>query len=197
MNPFSHFHNDLVTITKPDGSIVAENVKADVQTNMIFIDVTHIPIEMGDIISRSLPSGIVESFVVEDPGFHAKFGSIPAGYQIKVSRKGAQPKGHIVHQYHATGPNSRINIASFDASANVVNASNSDELFAKLATALEAIGHDAERERMRQEVDQLKAAVGTPSFGEQYQNFIASTAAHITILTPFIPALTALATTHH
>ena len=160
---FAQFFKDLVTIAKPDGTVVSPAVRADVQTKMIFINDASLPIEVGDVIFRTLPSGVVEAFVVEDPGFHAAFGGIPAGYQIKVRRKGSEPKPHTVN-YNLTGPNSRINIASHDASQNVVNASGADELFASLRNALETgIAQENERLQLLEEVERLKATVGTRS----------------------------------
>jgi len=36
----------------------------------------------------------------------------------------------------------------------------------------------------------MEAAKGTSGFTQKYQNFIASAANHMTVLAPFIPALT-------
>jgi hypothetical protein len=45
---------------------------------------------------------------------------------------------------------------------------------------------------MLDRLDALKAAEGKPTFGERYREFVASAADHMTLLAPFLPALTAL-----
>lgn len=186
---FANLYTDQITISKPDGRVLGL-VQASVQSKGIYFDDPHLPIEVGDVISRALPNGIVERYVIEDTGYHTAFHSIPANYQTKVRRQDAKPRPAPV-QFHATGPNARINIGSVDASHNVVEG-GTEELFAALTQALQAIPDANERNRVLAIVEALKSEVGKPSFAERYQGFIASAAAHIEIIAPFIGPFTAL-----
>jgi nucleoside phosphorylase len=81
---FNGFHNASVTLVKPDGSRI-DGIPAVVQPKLIIIDNAAIPVEEGDVIERTLPSGVVERYTVVDPGFHDGLG-IPAHYQIRFKR---------------------------------------------------------------------------------------------------------------
>ena len=83
---FDMFKNDLVTISKPDGRIF-ENVRADVQSEQIFISDKNIPLENGDKIKRVLPSGVIEVYVVLDNGFFHGGNGLHGGYQAKVRKE--------------------------------------------------------------------------------------------------------------
>jgi hypothetical protein len=90
---------DTVNLVKPNGDRI-EDIAANVQPSMIFIWDGSLPIEEGDKITRVLPNGLPESYLVLDRGFYAKRGSFPDHYQIKVrkessiavSREQAQPR---------------------------------------------------------------------------------------------------------
>jgi hypothetical protein len=73
---------------------------------------------------------------------------------------------------------------------NVVTRSD-QQIFADLRQTIEsglADGH--ERADILEKLTALEAAKGSATFGRQYADFIAAAANHITLLTPFIPALT-------
>ncbi|MFG1312048.1 hypothetical protein [Xanthobacter autotrophicus] len=122
--PFADMMNDFVTLVKADGTVAKENMSASVQNGKIFTMDTSIPIEPGDHFLRTLPNGLVEDFIIDDPNYYAEFGSIPASYQTKVHRSrqpAAQPQTVINNiTNHVSGPNSRVNISSTDNSMNIV-----------------------------------------------------------------------------
>jgi hypothetical protein len=186
---FQRFYTDEIVISKPGGEVLGV-IRASVQSKGIYFDDPHLPIEIGDRISRSLPNGVVERYIIEDTGYHRAFHNIPAHYQMKVRREGAAPHPSPV-QYQVTGANARINIASVDASYNV-NEGGTEALFEALKRALQSIGDIQERARVLDEADALREEVGKPSFAERYRRFIASAAAHIEIIAPFVAPLTAL-----
>lgn len=76
---------DKVTLLKNNGQKI-EDIPAHVQSNMIFIQDSTIPIEEGDRIIRILPSKVEEAFIVIDRGFQSGFRGIKAHYQVKVSK---------------------------------------------------------------------------------------------------------------
>ncbi|MFM9958518.1 MAG: hypothetical protein ACKVZJ_10610 [Phycisphaerales bacterium] len=87
------------------------------------------------------------------------------------------------------GPNTRVNIHSVDNSTNT-NTIVSSQVFADLRAALTRVDAPAEDiERLRAKVDALEAAAGQPGFLDRYNDFIASAANHMTVISPFLPAL--------
>lgn len=83
---FEEFMRDKVSLVKRNGEII-ENITACVQSKMIHIDDAQIPLEEGDRLLRKLPNGLVESYIVEDRGFHEEFMDFKAHYQAKVRKE--------------------------------------------------------------------------------------------------------------
>ncbi|MGI0134197.1 MAG: hypothetical protein ACREBW_04485 [Candidatus Micrarchaeaceae archaeon] len=76
---------DTLILQKPDGQQFP-GVKANVSSKQILIPDVRLPIEAGDKITRKLPNGLTETFIVDDPGFHEWFSGIEAHFQVKVHR---------------------------------------------------------------------------------------------------------------
>lgn len=112
--------NDRVTVERADGSR-REDVPARVTQNLIVIPDVSVPLAPGDVILRELPSGLVQRYVVVDPGFRAKFHAFPAHYQATYRLEGKEPAGQPGYSVHVSGENARVNINSTDNSTNVVH----------------------------------------------------------------------------
>lgn len=190
----NRFMSDRVTLVKKDGQRI-EDIPANVQTKKIFIDDASIPIEEEDKIVRTLPNGLVESYVVLDRGYYGAFGGLKAHYQVEV-RKETRPQTESGKTtiYNLHGANSRVNIGSHDASTNIVNVTE-QTLFAEMQRVAAEIADPDQRNVITEAVKELEAARGTPQFVARYQSFIAAAANHMTLFTPFLPALTNLLTT--
>lgn len=92
--------------------------------------------------------------------------------------------------FNLHGAHSRVNIQSQD---NSVNTSNqiTENLFADIRqTVQNHVQNDSDRTRILSNLEELEAAKGTSNFIKKYQDFIASAADHLSLLSPFIPALT-------
>ena len=169
-----------------------------VQSGLILTDNPKIPIEDGDQFERQLPSGIVDVFTVVDSGFQQRFHDIPPHYQSKVRKNTAgsppSPRPAAVPQvvYNLIGPNARVNIQSSDLSTNVVSV-ESAVLFDNLREVIRKSSLDSTVSRqLIQNVSAMQSAVGTKTFGERYKEFITVAADHMTLVAPFLPALTQL-----
>lgn len=189
---FKDFMTDRVTLVKKDGRRF-EGLPASVQSGLIMTEDPRIPIEDGDNFVRQLPSGVTEMFVVLDAGFNQAFHGIAAHYQSKVEKTTARKAvsgNHIV--YNLIGSNARVNINSSDSSTNVVNV-ESHQLFDNLQ---QTVGHAVQNDDLRREllkcIDEMRASAGTPSFGTRYKDFISLAADHLSLVAPFLPALTQL-----
>lgn len=178
---------DQIDVVSPEGQ-VRSRVPGYYDGEGFVIDEMSVDVRPGDEIRRGLPSGQEEAFVVADPKY---FGSGPFGphYQIKVSRRGQFPR-HAGGNYalSVSGPNARINIHSTDNSTNIANSNN---VFSEVRSALEAAGLPPEK---LVEVDtrlaEMTAAKDKGTFAKAYQSFIGSVADHITVVAPFLPAIT-------
>jgi len=95
-----------------------------------------------------------------------------------------------VNVYHVYGHQPRWNMNSTDHSVNVVSAS-SEQIFANLRQQIaEQVPAGEEQNDILDRLSQLEQAQGSRSFGQKYSDFIASAANHMSLIAPFIPALT-------
>jgi hypothetical protein len=186
-------HRDTVSLIKQSGQRF-DGIKAGVQEKMIFIHDATLLAEDGDIIERVLPNGITERFTILDTGFHKGLHSIPDHFQMKVRKETSlMPGGQatVSHTYNLHGANARVNISSTDNSQNFADTSN-QALFADIRKALESIPDAAEREGLLPYADELEKSQGTPAYMPAYQAFVQNAANHMTLVGPFIPALSKL-----
>ena len=185
---------DRVTLVKTTGERI-KNIHASVDSGRIFVADGNVPIEDGDILERTIPSGMTESFEVLDACFYQ--GSPPRiapFYDCKVQKSTAKPRGNASSQhtiYNVIGPNAKVNIHSPDSSTNVVNVDEVKVLFDDLRSTIETGITDADlREKLMHNAREMEAAVGTPTFTDWYRDFVALSANHISVFGPFVQALT-------
>ena len=82
---FRQVLNDVLVLHKPDGRVFPD-VKAHVSSKAILIIDVRLPIEAGDRLTRSLPNGLLDEFIVDDPGYQQGLEGIPSHFQVKVHR---------------------------------------------------------------------------------------------------------------
>lgn len=194
MSMFKQFNNENVTLVKANGER-HEDIEASVQSDMIFIDDASLPIEEGDVIIRKLPNGLVEKYKVLDRGFHEKFSSISAHYQVKVQKLSGIKQSKSGKTVYNLGDNSRVNINSNDSSINIINM-ESKHLFAEIKSKVEEnVESENERQELIRRLNELEKSHNTPSFSEKYAEFMAIAANHTTVLAPYFPALAQLLVT--
>lgn len=176
---------DTLSVVRQTGER-RDGVRCAVSRTTITTQKADFPLEEGDTFERKLPTGVTEYFRVLNSGYQSAFGGIPAHYQAKIEKTTTLPSVNATRSvYNISGPGARVNIGSVDRSVNVVNVSTM-ELFARIREAL-ADGAPAE---VCARLDELEAARGTPDALSAYQRFISAAANHMTVLAPFLPALT-------
>ena len=185
-------------VDMPFGTLATENLrvcpqngdapiptKGRVAGSIILINDARVPLRVDDAVERSLPSGIVERFIITDPGYHETVGhGIPSHYQAKFRREDAAPSRSPMSAIHVTGDHARINVGSVDHSTNSIQylaaSGQNDELASELrALRLEllskagdapenysAIGVIATAESAATEGDEAKAAAGLRTLGK-------------------------------
>jgi hypothetical protein len=189
---FSHFAQSELKIVAPDG-FVRSVEKGIIDSKLATIPNKNAIIFAGDEIRRTLPNGIEETFEVIDPVFYDGMrGAIPAHFQVKIRRKGSFPAGTGGnYTFNVSGPNARVNIGSHDRSQNIV-ADNS--VFNDLKNAVKTgLPESEERSRLLHLIESLENKTGDRTgFTSAYQDFISAAANHMTVVAPFLPALTKL-----
>ena len=189
---FSGFPTEKVRIIKQDSSVI-DDVKALVQSKMVFVDDGTIDIEEGDIIERTIPSGSKEQYLVIDRGFHKGMHGIPDHYQIVVEKQSNLKKTdreQVINQYNITNAD-KVNIHSTDNSITYQLTANDRSIMDTIRTLARGLENE---EEIISATDQMQENIGKQSFAEKYNAFIQSVANHMTIFAPLIPALSALLT---
>ncbi len=83
----------------------------------------------------------------------------------------------------------KVNVKSEDYSTNV-SINIKGNVFGEIVEAIKSADiADNEKEKLIRDVSELEKSVGDDSFISKYKNFLQATANHMTILAPFIPAL--------
>jgi hypothetical protein len=195
---FGDLLHDQITLVKKDGTVFKEGVPASVQSKMIFIHDTTLPIEEGDHILRKLPSKLNEDYVVIEATYYK--GYLPH-WEIKFKKSGGPAASvqtivnNIVNNnivYNFSGHNARANINSTDNSNNEV-VENSEKVFSELAEVLrQNVDQQDARTELIRLVEEMRLGARAGTFTEKYRNFMAAAADHMTIIAPFLPALSQL-----
>lgn len=122
--PLRDLMRDKVTLVKKDGTVVREGMQAQVSSGKIITFDADLPLEPGDHFLRTLPSGLVEDYEVDDPNFIAGIHDIPSSFQARVhrTREAVAPQQQVVQRItaHFHGSNSRLTVG-IDNSVNIVN----------------------------------------------------------------------------
>lgn len=156
---------DKVTLVKKNGTILRSDIPAGVTAGQVTTFVTDLPIEVGDHFLRQLPNGLVEDFIVDDPGFQSGIaGAIPRHFQVKVHRSDAPAAlpQTIIANFH--GPNSRMNVNSEDNSVNVAFGISSEQLagFVAQVRANMAVLPAEQQTAIAEPIAVLEAEIGSP-----------------------------------
>jgi hypothetical protein len=103
--------------------------------------------------------------------------------------------GTVTNVYHVNGYNSRVNINSTDSSTNSVTIST-EQVFAKLQQVIsEGVEAGSTRDLMLSSLDEMRKTEKHPTFAQRYTDFISCAADHMTLVAPFIPALSEILAT--
>lgn len=141
-----------------------------------------------------MQSGLVEEFIVEDPGYQAGIPPhINPHYQAKIRRSDtpSTPAQTIIN--NVSGPNARVNINTEDNSNNLAMTSQTHTVFKELRKAADEADLQSETlEEIKAAIRKMEDAQGSAGFVEEYQVFMAAAANHMTIFAPFLPALASM-----
>jgi hypothetical protein len=172
-----------------------ENLKAQVQEDKILVLTSTLPISEGDELRRKLPNGTTEEYDIGHVQFQVATLDFPGMITVYVRKQGSELHARlrtVQNVYKLTGANPMVNVNSVDSSVNVLTV-NSETLFSDLAKVIrEQVEGTELRDQLSATVQQMEQTRGTPEFTSSFQSFIALAANCMTIVLPFIPALTQL-----
>ena len=189
-----NFMRDIVAVKHRDGTN-SDNIRALVDSNKIFINDVTIPISIGDRITRELPSGQEETFIVTDYHLYSGSRTIRDFYEISYERE--ELRTHHAQQRSVNvnvegSPQARVTLNATDQSVNVISNQN-EVIFEQLRALLEESIADMEiRNLLLEKVDEMERSRGSGSFTMAYKEFISAAADHMTILAPLLPMLSAM-----
>ncbi len=110
--------------------------------------------------------------------------------QIDRRRLMAKKQNSPTTNYYVQGENARVNVNSTDHSVNIVMKSR-EEFFAAIRQRIESGVSDPEKKgKILNALAAMEESHGKPSFAQRYTELIGTAADHLSLLTPFIPALT-------
>jgi len=149
------------------------------------------------VLVRTVTNGVVERYGVLDVMYQKGHGgNLPAITHVKYRKEGAKlpslsaSASHVT--YNVTGSNARINVQSQDSSTNVVNITV-ERLFTDLANAIsKAPLADEEKTSVLHAVQDMQLTQGTEGYGSAFQRFMSLASNCMTVVTPFLPAITQL-----
>ena len=180
-----------------EGSTIEVRGQLSSKKNEILVHGDQTVISVDDVLVRALSNGVVERYGVLDVLYQKGHGSdLPAVTHVKYRKEGAQlpslaaAASHVT--YNVTGSNARINVHSQDSSTNVVNVTV-ERLFTDLGNAISnAPLADDEKTSVLLAVQAMQSAQGTEGFGSAFQRFMSLASNCMTVVTPFLPAITQL-----
>jgi hypothetical protein len=189
-NPFQQFQTDTIRVISKASGNVSADLKAHVTKDTINLYDLSVDVTEGDIIERDLPNNRTEKYEVLIADYKNAFSVIPAHYILNVRKTTAIiPTSNSNTVYNLHGNNSRVYHNSEDKSNNIVNES-SDNLFDLLKDVIQ--DKISDNRKLLSLLNELEESKGKSGYLEKYTAFISNAANHITLISPFIPALTAL-----
>ena len=110
-----------------------------------------------------------------------------ADFSLERSARRKVPQNVNVYNLH--GAHSRVNVRSKDHSVNISSITE-QQVFSGIREAVaRGVSDDTEKGMILEKLDVLEQSLHSPDFVSRYQAFINAVASHMTIILPFIPAL--------
>lgn len=170
MNDFSELMNDRISIYDEAGKLVAENELALVDGgNSIITDRGNFIVDVGYLIKRELPNGLIENYHVIQPNYYSgSTGMFKAHYQMKVTNvKAPVSTNNSVVNNITVSDNARFYKDSVDNSSNTYNSYTLNQY----EKALEAVNsevsgldlHQSEKDLIKHGLERIENELKKPS----------------------------------
>ena len=140
-----------------------------------------------DVSVRKGPS--IEAVLPQLQQMLGRLESMSQDEEIPLESKGSQGRPGTVNIYNLHGSHSRVNIQSNDRSVNVSSITE-QQVFSGIREAVgQGVSDANERKVILEKLDALEKSVHSDDFVSKYKEFINIVADHMTIILPFLPAL--------
>ncbi|KRJ70813.1 MULTISPECIES: hypothetical protein [Acinetobacter] len=126
---FGSLMRDIINVYDKEGNLVAEKEKASVQNGKSIITFkADYPVEIGYLVDRLIPNGIVERYRVIEPNYSGGASIIQPHYQMQVVNVNAVPDPRSVSTVNtiSVSGNARYYQNSTDNSVNTINYTTND-----------------------------------------------------------------------
>lgn len=172
-----------VTIYRQNGQCI--KTKALVQKVKIFIKDVTIPICVGDVIERVLPSGIKERLAVTNATCNPN-SRLLAHWEIEYEKEGSVKHSERGINLAGSIYANRVYIQSTDNSTNITNLMD-NSVFEELRKLIEEkIENNG---KILEALSDLEENVNKPTALDKFNNFIQIAADYMTLIAPFLPAI--------
>jgi len=193
-NPYKALERETYRLVRGDETLHLDLRSQGVKSSIVKFYRQDVDFTVGDVLKRDLPHGKTENWRIDGVEFKSPFHAIPAHYVLTVSNA-ANPKAvpaprSVTNNLY--GANSRVNNHSIDRSHNTVQIDSADLLTKVEAALAQAVTSQQELQDLQHQLAQMRATRGQPGFVQRYVDFISMAADHLTVLTPFLPALAQL-----
>ncbi len=140
-----------------------------------------------DVSVRKGPS--IEAVLPQLQQMLGRLESMNQDEEIPLESKGSHGRPGTVNIYNLHGSHSRVNIQSNDGSVNVSSITE-QQVFSGIREAVgQGVSDASERKVILEKLDALEKSVHSDDFVSKYKEFINIVADHMTIILPFLPAL--------
>lgn len=178
---------ESAVLIKQDGKEII--IKAEFQQDIIFINDTKTPVEIGDIILETLPNGTTKRLIVTDVRYIK--GSMLLSECLELSYTTEARKHTVAPSFQING-NINANRLYFNSTDNSTNI-DIDNNQAKFDELLDVLKQEKDvNSELLSLVEDMRKSVGKPTFKDSYTKFMANAANHMTVIAPFISWLSSL-----
>jgi len=192
IDPLSDFDTEKVVVVTNGNNY--EDIECLWSKKTVLFRADDVLIDFDTKIIRSCPAGDIEYSVV-DPGYKPKQIDFIAFYNAEIRRIGSSSvkaaNGCAVHgNTFVVNDNARINVASVDKSINIIQQeSRLSELKQVLCDEVE---DEIQREKLLGFLNIAETSDDCDVKRQAVNDFLATSANIMTIISPFIPAITSL-----
>ena len=186
-------HKNYGTTDQTTNEVIGlKNSKEKDPSHIMFQFNSALDISQGDVLQQKGSRTVWHVLDIDEKIVSGEFIYFEAHVQKNpISLEKAKPAATEI-TYNVSGQHARVNVNSTDNSVNISN-ETSQAIFEELRSLInDNIKNQEERNALLSQSDELEASVGTHTFMEKYQEFMAKAANHMTVLAPIMPTLSNL-----
>jgi len=148
-------------------------------------------IETDDILEAHYSNGTQVKYIVIEPGFHEEWNVFAKHYQIKIRPYNEVKDVHHDLPFSIRNTNGSV-IINTNSPHSQIDVQQNVSVFDKIENVIRDNSEFSNKTELVALVEQMKNSMhDKKTFAQSYGKFISAAANHMTILSPFLPALSA------